>query len=71
MYYMENRILKLILPAVVMLLSCLAAGQGIRGTVKDRSGNILPYTHVFSPQLKKGTTSNAEGVYSLILPAGT
>lgn len=44
--------------------------QGIRGTITDRQGTVLPYTHVYVPELRKGTTANAEGHYRLELPDG-
>lgn len=68
---MENRILRLFLAVMGMAFSLKALSQGIYGTVTDGNGSKLPYTHIFAPQLKKGTTSNAEGVYALVLPAGT
>lgn len=44
--------------------------QAIFGVITDEEGSALPYTNIYVPSLKKGTTSNAEGVYRLILPSG-
>lgn len=48
----------------------LSLGQGIRGTITAPGGVAVPYTNIYVAQLKKGTTSNAEGNYQLELPPG-
>jgi hypothetical protein len=55
----------------MMLFFGKISGQGISGVISDPLGNTLPYTNIFVPQLKKGTTTNADGEYRLALPAGT
>jgi hypothetical protein len=57
-------LLMLILPGSTL------SGQIISGTISDGTGTTLPYTHVYVPQLKKGTTSNVNGIYSMALPSG-
>lgn len=62
--------MRLLLISLVMLLSGNIYGQSIYGVVTDRQGISLPYTNIFVPSLKKGTTSNAEGGFRLMLPSG-
>ncbi|MEL7002828.1 MAG: DUF5686 and carboxypeptidase regulatory-like domain-containing protein [Bacteroidota bacterium] len=56
---------------VFLLQTSLSFSSGIRGTVKDDSGNLLPYTTIFVKEAGTGTTTNAEGFYEINLPAGT
>lgn len=53
-----------------ILISFRAGAQSVNGHITDRQGNPLPYAHVYVPELRKGTTSNAEGLYRLELPDG-
>lgn len=62
--------MRLLLISLVLLLSGNIFGQAIYGVVTDKQGITLPYTNIFVPSLKKGTTSNAEGVFRLMLPSG-
>ncbi len=43
----------------------------IRGTVKDVSGQVLPYAHIYVEGTSSGTSANAEGYYELYLDPGT
>ncbi|MCF8226270.1 MAG: DUF5686 and carboxypeptidase regulatory-like domain-containing protein [Bacteroidales bacterium] len=45
-------------------------GQGIKGTVVDTDGNAIPYASIFIKELKRGTTTNSLGLFSLPLPSG-
>lgn len=62
--------MRLLMISVVWLLSPTVFGQTIYGVVTDHKAISLPFTNIFVPALKKGTTSNAEGLYKLTLPAG-
>lgn len=58
---------------IVLLLipsQLLLAGK-VSGIVTDSSGRPLPFASVFVAGSKKGTSTNAEGRYSLTLEAGT
>jgi hypothetical protein len=54
----------------VVALPFVLAGQGIQGTVTDSIGNPLGYASVYVKGGTKGTTTNADGKYTLELPAG-
>jgi hypothetical protein len=62
--------MRLLLISIFLMLSPTVFGQAIYGVVTDKHGISLPFTNIFVPALKKGTTSNAEGLYKLTLPAG-
>lgn len=57
---------------LLLFFSCqsLFAGK-VSGTVTDSSGRPLPFASVFVQGMNKGTSTNAEGRYSLTLTAGT
>lgn len=57
---------------LLLLFSCqsLFAGK-VSGIVTDSSGRPLPFASVFVQGMNKGTSTNAEGRYSLTLTAGT
>lgn len=57
---------------LLLLFSCqsLFAGK-VSGVVTDSSGRPLPFASVFVQGMNKGTSTNAEGRYSLTLTAGT
>jgi len=44
--------------------------QGIRGMITNTEGQPVPYTNIYVPVLKSGTTSNHEGQFELKLPDG-
>ena len=50
---------------LVFFLSVLQANAQITGTVKDESGNKLPYVNIYTENGSKGTTTNEEGIYEL------
>ena len=62
--------MRFLLLSILNLWAFVTFGQGISGMITDANGHPLPYTNIFVPELKKGTTSNAEGNYFLALPRG-
>jgi hypothetical protein len=55
------------------ILSSLAVSSyagGVRGFVRDEKGEPLAYTTIFVKQTGSGTTTNVNGAYEIILPAG-
>ena len=67
---MNNRYIFLL----VVLFACLTdstVAQGIQGAITNTKGEPLPYTAVFVKGTNTGTTSTAEGKYSLKLPPGS
>jgi hypothetical protein len=63
--------LKKIAYLLVIMLPALAFGGGIRGTIKADDGAILAYATIYVKQLNTGTTTNVNGYYELVMPAGT
>ena len=63
--------MKLRITAFFILMCQLAFSQGISGLISDSDGKPIPYTNVYVPQLNRGTTSNADGLFELRLPEGT
>lgn len=57
------------------LISCSIAvkaqQQVIKGTIKSDNGQAVAFANVSIPSLKKGTVANANGIYSLPVPAGS
>lgn len=58
----------------ILLLTgiCLGTtfGQVLKGTIKDTSGNPIPFSTVFVRELSLGTAANMEGVFELTIPEG-
>ena len=54
-----------------ILISTLAWGQGIRGTIYGSGGQPLPYATLFIKQQETGTSTNEEGYYEIRLAPGT
>ena len=50
---------------------CFTTAQGIKGTIKDQSGELLPFASIYIKQTGSGTSSNADGYYELQLQPGT
>jgi len=44
--------------------------QGIRGEIRDKDGEPVPYAAIYIKELTRGTTCNALGMFSLPLPEG-
>lgn len=60
---------------VFIALTCLIAlsdldGQVIKGTIKDSSGEPIPYSTVYIRELQQGATANSKGIYELRLKEG-
>ena len=59
---------------ITLILTSIMLGQGrftISGKIIDKvSGQSLPGANVFETTTEEGTSSNAEGEYSLLLPEG-
>ena len=56
--------MKRIIIVFTLMIVGIAQSQ-IRGTVKDRSGEALPYVNIYIQNSYTGTTSNAEGQYEI------
>ncbi|MHC2990135.1 membrane receptor RagA [Pontibacter sp. HJ8] len=67
---MHSSSFKHLLLFTLVLLQFPLFGQGIRGTIKSRSGEPLPFASVYITNLNNGSSSNATGQYEIRLPAG-
>ena len=47
-----------------------AYGQALRGTIKDSSGNPIPFSTVFIRELSLGAAANMEGIFELNITEG-
>jgi hypothetical protein len=58
--------------ACIMLIFITGQGysQGIKGSITDVKGDVVPFATVFVQELHKGTTANEMGNYQLLLPPG-
>jgi hypothetical protein len=57
--------------ALLILIFCSdLSAQVLKGTIKDSSGEPLPYSTVYIRELQQGTTSNTKGNYEIRLPEG-
>lgn len=56
---------------ILFLSSVFCWAQGVRGNIKDQSGEALPFASIFVAQTGSGTSSNADGDYELQLPPGS
>ncbi|MBX2960930.1 MAG: carboxypeptidase-like regulatory domain-containing protein [Cyclobacteriaceae bacterium] len=52
------------------IVSFVMAG-GVRGTITDNDGTVLPYTTIYVKETGTGTVSNQQGFYEIQLPVGT
>lgn len=62
---------RLISTALLLLCSMGMVAQGIKGTIKDESGEALPFASIYIKELGTGTSANLEGNFELPLVAGT
>lgn len=62
--------MKYVLIIFILLLQLAAAAQGVKGTVKDVKGEILPNASIYIPELKDGSSSNINGYYEIKLAPG-
>lgn len=47
------------------IFSLSAVGQGIKGTISNENGELLPFATIYIKELGTGTTTNADGYYEL------
>lgn len=66
-----KRLLSRIALVLLILLPVSLYSQGIKGSVVDHEGQPVPYASIFIKELTRGTTTNANGIFSLPLPTGT
>lgn len=64
-----------IYPRLSMLLALslfplFSVSQTLRGKITDENNEPIPYASVFIREMKQGTTSNTDGVFSINLPKG-
>jgi hypothetical protein len=57
--------------ALAVLICGDLAGQVLKGTIRDSSGEPVPYASVYIRELQQGTTANSKGDYELRLKQGT
>ncbi len=63
--------MKTALCSVLLFLSLDLVAHTISGRVTDEQGAPLPFTTLYIQNTTKGTTSNADGYYSIDLPTGS
>jgi hypothetical protein len=57
--------------ATMILIICAGlSAQGLKGTIKDSSGQPIPYSTVYVRELQQGATANTKGDYELRLKEG-
>jgi hypothetical protein len=62
---------KLVLSFIFCLLSFNVVSQsGVRGTVRSEDNELLAFATIFVKETGTGTTTNVDGDYELLLPAG-
>ncbi len=62
---------KLSITALLLYIICIPlVAQGIKGSIKDISGEALPFASIYVKALGTGTSSNLEGNFSLNIPPG-
>jgi hypothetical protein len=61
----------LLMLALSLSIALRAQSGGIRGTVKGKGGEILPFATILIRNASKGTIANEEGKYQLSLPSGS
>ncbi|MCK9640420.1 MAG: DUF5686 and carboxypeptidase regulatory-like domain-containing protein [Prolixibacteraceae bacterium] len=60
----------LILFSFFWLLANLASAHNLKGNIKDKSGQPIPYATVFFKEGSQGTTTNENGDFEILLPSG-
>lgn len=61
----------LILFSFFWLLANLASGHNLKGNIKDKSGQPIPFATVFFKEGSQGTTTNENGDFEIQLPSGS
>jgi len=52
------------------LMANLSSGHNLKGSIKDKSGQPIPFATVFFKEGSQGTTTNENGIFEISLPAG-
>jgi len=60
----------LIFALIIIIISNDLSAQVLKGTIKESTGEPLPYATVYIRELQQGTTSNTKGNYEIRLPEG-
>lgn len=68
----ENKIRNHVLLLFIAILAIHAPSfsQGIKGTVRDSKGEVLPYATIYLPNLNLGASTNLTGQYEIRLSPG-
>jgi hypothetical protein len=56
--------------ALILTICIDLSSQGLKGTIKDSSGQPVPYSTVYIRELQQGATANTKGDYELKLKEG-
>ena len=56
--------------SLVCLVANLTSGHNLKGSIKDKSGQPIPFATVFFKEGSQGTTTNENGIFEISLPAG-
>jgi len=56
---------------IFILFSGNALAHNLKGTIKNRSGEPIPYATVYVKEVSLGTTTNIDGEFELELPNAT
>lgn len=59
-----------ILVFLFLFISDFAMGHNLKGNIKDKSGIPIPFATVFFKEGSQGTTTNENGDFEIMLPAG-
>jgi hypothetical protein len=61
---------RLILALIIIITGNDLSAQILKGTIRESTGEPLPYATVYIRELQQGTTSNTKGNYEIRLPEG-
>lgn len=63
---------RLSITALLLYVICVPLGaQGIKGSIKDVSGEALPFASIYVKAIGTGTSSNVDGDFKLNIPSGS
>lgn len=60
----------MILALFMEMMAGLASGHNLKGNIKDKNGQPVPYATVFFKEAAQGTTTNEQGDFEIDLPPG-
>lgn len=63
--------LKILLTAILCYCSISVFAGGIKGTLSNSRGEVLPYATIYINEIQSGTTTNQSGYFEIILAPGT